>query len=263
MTDEKIPGVPLIFFVHVPKTAGSTVNAFLKRQLPGGLDQCQGLIRSGDNLAEEASRRPWLSAHVDSATAETQLKKATDREIRFFSCIREPVRQVASHYNWLIEIYHRGGAFYQRHPANVKAISEALRSSDHSPASIIALLEKYAGLFLNQQARYILGAGFSWNTGLIHQRLDKYEFIADSCDLAPLLKLIGEGPVGDPLMENVSKYHFDVSAFDSPQVRAFLRKRNTLDEILYDLVRRRLEGPPPPPQTRSENASSSVERLTE
>ena len=38
---------PLIVFVHIPKTAGSTVNAVLNKHFDHGFMQCEGII---DNL---------------------------------------------------------------------------------------------------------------------------------------------------------------------------------------------------------------------
>lgn len=225
---------PLIFLVHVPKTAGSTVNKYLQEHVPGGLLQCNRLFT--DELAKlpkVAETAPWLSAHIDFTTAEEKLRAATDRPVRFFTCIRTPKQQVMSHYNWLIEIYHKGGDFYRRHTDRAKAISEKIRNSSHNVDQIINNLKQFSDLFLNVQSRYILGKGFDWNSGQLIQQLDKYEMIVDSPNVDKLLSRMLGQPITMPRRENVSPYHFDKAAFDHPRMRDFLRRFNTLDELVY------------------------------
>lgn len=107
----------LIFFVHVPKTGGSTVNSCLREYEKNGLAACEHIIHDDAKLAEAANTLSWMSGHVDLVTAHQRLRRVTSRPIRFFSCMRSPREQVRSNYNWLIEMFHREEKFYENHPA--------------------------------------------------------------------------------------------------------------------------------------------------
>jgi hypothetical protein len=225
---------PLIFMVHVPKTAGSSINAALQLHAPHGLAHCETVIRNPPALAEAADRLDWMTGHVDLATAQTALQAATNRPIRYFACLREPREQVASHYNWLIEIFHKGPGFYAPHSANVKRISEQIRNTDNSSVDAICQnLLAYPGLFLNFQSRLVLGRGFNWNSGKIFTQLRCYEMLADHHRALDLVGRMLGRPVEGLVRENESPYHFDRTVFDHPRMLAFLEEHNALDEILY------------------------------
>lgn len=227
---------PLKFLVHVPKTAGSTINAALKLRSPNGKIHCESIINKEDEFKQAANSLDWLSGHVDLASAIDALAKATDRPVQYFACMRQPRSQVASHYNWLIEIFHKGSAFYEQHPPRVKGISEAIRSSSNKSASeIIENLQKFPQLFLNFQSRIILGRGFNWNTGKIFQRLQNYTMLVDNIHAWEIASSILEDEDFDFTNKNESSYHFDKSVFDDPLMLEFLHENNTLDEILYEI----------------------------
>ena len=229
---------PLIFFVHVPKTAGTTVNAGLHRELPDGITHCEAIIRDDVSLKRAASECDWLSGHVSLPNAEARLREMTDRPVRFFACVRRPVDQVRSHYNWLIEIYRRGPAFYEPHPRAIRDISETIRRSRHDPASIIDILDHHAGLFLNCQSKWILGTEDARDEAEIHRRLARYEAVMENDRIEDLLGRMVGRPVAVTRRENASKYHFPTGAFESPEMTDFLKRRNNVDERLFAAVRR-------------------------
>ena len=225
---------PLIVFVHVPKTAGSTVNRALRGVLPNGLDHCEAILDDPARLRRAAARLDWISGHVDLTTLRRALRQATSRPLRFFGAVRTPDAQVASHYNWLIEIHNRGSAFYGAHPRRIREISERLRGTDNSdPAAIIDNIRSWAGLFLNQQSQLILGTDFNWNTGQVPKRLRAYEFVATERMIDPMLRVMTGRDFPTPLRENASPYHFDRSVFETPSLRNFLLRNNYLDWMLY------------------------------
>lgn len=229
---------PLIFFVHVPKTAGSTVNAHLKMAMPNGKMHCESIINNETLLKAAAETLDWMSGHINLSTAQSRLAAVTDRPVRYFACMREPTRQVASHYNWLIEIHAKGRDFYERHPKQIKEISQRIRSTDNSTAAgIISALLKSPGLFLNFQARTVLGPDFRWLTGRIYQQLEKYEMVCTEEKISELVARMTGQPAVELSTKNASPYHFDRTLFDTEEMRDFLRKNNTLDYILYGLVR--------------------------
>lgn len=213
---------PLIFFVHVPKTAGSTVNAALKRHSANGQDHCEQLVPDKAAFAEAANTLDWLSGHVALPTAKGLLAEATDRPVRFFTCLRDPTEQIASHYNWLIEIYHRGGDFYENHPPHIKAISERLLAKSETVYQIIDNLAEYRGLFLNCQSRYVP-----------ESRLSGLELVGYSGNLDALLSaMTGDHRAVDARV-NSSPYRFDATLFDTPMMTAFLQEEHTADHHLW------------------------------
>lgn len=229
---------PLIFFVHVPKTAGSTVNAHLKQAMPNGRAHCEAIINNPAALKQAAESMDWLSGHVDLTRARNNLSAVSNRPVRYFACLREPTKHVRSHYNWLIEIFHRGESFYENHPAVVKEISARIRGTDNSdPLGIIANLKKNSMLFLNFQSRISLGNGFRWNSGALHQQLDTYEMIACEDGLGALIERMTGSPVSTLSRANEARYHFDPAVFQTPELQEFLKRNNTLDDIIYHIVR--------------------------
>lgn len=228
---------PLIFFVHVPKTAGSTVNSYLREHMPNGHSQCHAFFYDDEELRRISNTCDWLSGHIDFATAESRLQNATERPVRYFSCMRSPTKHVMSHYNWLIEIFYRGKSFYEAHPPIIKEISEIIRGSGSDADSITKNLDRFAGLLLNVQSRIILGHSFNWSDDLVSLRLGGYEKISNSASLDDLLSKIIGAPTRAQRTENVSRYHFDPDIFETEQIQQFLRTRNNLDEILYSTVR--------------------------
>lgn len=232
----KVEHSPLIFFVHVPKTAGSTVNDYLHQRLPNGRSHCEAFIND-DRLPGFASTADWFSGHVDLTTASTRLALATQREIRFFSAVRSPVQQVISHYNWLIEIAHRGQEFYDSHPADIRAVSETIRSSGTDAASIAANLRRWSSLFLNMQSKLVLGHNFKGtNEAHIRERLSIYERISLSEDISPLVEAMSGAPATDNRVINSSRYHFNPDVFATDELVECLQTSNSLDVLLYRIV---------------------------
>lgn len=229
---------PLIVFVHVPKTAGSSVNAMLRSVFPDGRDHLEHVLDQPDLARPVLNRLRWVSGHFDLSTFLAAARPLTARPFRFFSAVRDPDAQVMSHYNWLIEIHARGPAVFEAHPPHIRAISEAIRATDHSdPEAVAARLGEFPALFLNLQSRLLLGAGFRWDDGALLDRLDRYEFIATETMIPELLFRMTGCTVARPPRENAARYHFPREVFGTPPLRRFLARRNTLDMLLYHALR--------------------------
>lgn len=182
----------------------------------------------------------WVSGHVALPRMQSFLSTVTKRRLRFFSVIRSPVDQVASHYNWLIEIYHRGEAFYKAHPPAIQKLSERIRRTDNTdPEAIIAQLKAEVGLFLNQQSRTLLGwRGAALTEQECLQRLSQYEYVATENDLQYLLQRMTGSQSQAPTHENKSRYHFDPAVFYTDKMQRFLETTNAADILLYKVVTR-------------------------
>lgn len=222
---------PLIFFVHTPKTAGTTVNVALRDCFPDGREHCEAIMYNAEVLAEHANRLTWMSAHGEATRSLAALEAATDRPIRLFSCMRTPTQQVMSHYNWLIEVHARGGVFYSSLNPRARDISEKVRSSPLTPEAIIENLDLFPDLFRNQQSRVILGRDRD------RANLDLYEYVATGSRLDTLLtKMTGKAPERIR-RRNKSRYHFDRAVFKSPEMVEFLKRWNKDDEDLHRAVK--------------------------
>ena len=228
---------PLIVFVHIPKTAGSTVNAVLNAHFDRGMMHCEGIMDNIPELTRVSAEADWISGHVPFHLMRGRLQQVSDRPLRFFSIMRDPVSQVCSHYNWLIEIHRKGGRFYRNHPEYIRKLSGIIRNSDNSdPSVIIDNLNENTGLFLNMQASMLLGKNFDWNSGRLLAHLRKYEFIGTPRDLPELLTRMCGVTQEKPKRHNAALYHFDRSIFEGSRIRNFLMRNNFLDWMLFQTM---------------------------
>jgi acyl carrier protein phosphodiesterase len=231
---------PLIVYIHIPKTAGSTVNQVLRDWDANGKGHTHIVMNGNpDALGALLNSATWVSGHSNLENFMEVFPRYTNRELKFHTIMRDPARQVASHYNWLIEIFHKGGNFYNNHSRPIKEISKAIRANDNAdPEAVIAILKKYSKLFLNQQARYVLGPSHrDFSIDAVKQRLKIYEHIATEEDLPQFLKQITGSAVEAVPTKNASKYHFNKEVFSSPQMTAFLENGNGRDHMLDALIK--------------------------
>lgn len=226
----------LIAHVHVPKTAGSTINALLRRHVGTGQDHIQGVVNDPDALAALASENLWIAGHVPAP----RLKEALDAcatKASFVTSLREPNAHVASHYNWLIEIGHKGQDFLNGHPPAIREIHQRISASDNSnPLVIIENLEKNPGLFLNCQTSYVVGQNHEFRDARYAEALDMFDAVVFSDDLATGIAAIIPGQDICPEKTNASNYHFDPAVFETPELQSFLAERNRADEELWRMA---------------------------
>lgn len=229
----------LSVLVHVPKTAGTALNSSLVSLKLLGRSHCEAFIDNPDTLRSALSNIVWISGHVTHDKMRDALTAATDRPLALYSAMRDPHKQVMSHYNWLIEIYHRDAAFYNGHPEAIRTISKKIRNTDHTdPRAIISILESHPLLFLNVQSRYILSGAEETGANAIPASLKKYRRIGYEDTMETLLSEIC-GTDARLVYDNISPYHFDKSVFQTDEMVAFLKSHNAIDQILYDAVRER------------------------
>jgi hypothetical protein len=231
---------PLIVFVHVPKTGGTTVGKLLWSCSHRGQGRCEGIPRL--KLLDAARRNDWLGGHLQREIFATSLI-SLDRPIEYFTTIREPLSQILSHLNWLFEIYNRGPIFFLALHRHHQLISNEVRATDFSKtSSVIALLLRYKVNFLNFQARMILGDDFATIPGSeVARRVAAYTSIATKENLSALYPAFGFAQLPkqiNELRENAAqKYYFDTTLFQSQEILDFLAQHHSHDFRLYDHVR--------------------------
>lgn len=231
----------LVVYIHIPKTAGSTVNYYLDRSGKPGFSHVEAWLNDDQVAPSKVDSSDWISGHIPYLQMKSRLTELTSRELRLYTVVREPIAQLVSHYNWLIEIFHRGDAFYNSHPGNIREISECIRYSDNSdPAKIIDNLDRFSGLFLNQQSRVALSS-FPTNSSCIQldDKLDGYEGIYTEDYISYFIKKVSGVSYSNKVRRNVSGYHFDKGIFQEMEIREFLSERHSEDIILYEWVQKK------------------------
>ena len=233
-------GGQLFLHVHVPKTAGTTINRILSEALGAGSHVLHDhVLQPVDELQRVVAESNWLAGHVPVDRALDAIKD-DPREHIVLCGLREPKFHVISHYNWLIEIGCRGEQFFEDHPQRIKEVHHDIKSTDKTdPDAVIRTLQRYDTLFLNSQVKYVIGNRWSDISLSYKYELDQYDMILTSKEevFSFASSLLGEG--ASSFEENRSDMHFDPAVFDTPQMLEFLADRNRADEALWRIVQHR------------------------
>lgn len=229
---------PLVIFVHIPKTAGSSLNRVLS-DWQSGVAHAEGFWSDRNQLADKARHSSWISGHIPMPRFIAGLRDVTRRPFQLVTIVRDPSQQIASHYNWLIEIFHRGRSFYEGHPESIKLISERIRATRNDrPQEIIAQLSAASGLFLNQQCRVAIGADVTgWSAAQIRRGLVAYDLAGTEEQFDQIVQLVTGRQPSSVVRENASRYHFDPTVFRTPELVEFLKNENAGDIALYEAMR--------------------------
>lgn len=227
-----------IVFVHIPKTAGTTINLILKESCGYGIDHLEGVFNSSE-FEKWISQLRWISGHISRQKFVDFIAKYYHRDnVYFFSCVRHPLNQVMSHLNWFIEIQKRGKEFFHSHPSEIQLISyEASNANFHEKKNLMDFLSKHEHFFFNRQSRYILDNQLlDTSSEAISSCIEQFDFIGLTEDLNPLIQAMGIKCYSIP-EENVSKYHFNKEIFLDEDVIQFLENHNHVDYRLYEKVK--------------------------
>lgn len=225
---------PLNVFVHIPKTAGTTLNAALKKSGPGFKHVERILNKPNEALTQKVKTWAWVSGHVPYEDLHPRLTAVTERELRFFTILRDPVRQLASHYNWWFVIYRRGPHSYFRYGKYFRDLSRQIRRADNSdPKQIAAILTEHAPLFMNMQSKFVLNGYENWDTDAIRARLAEFRSIALNSQLSDVISEMTMGPAPQARAKNVAKYAFDPVVFEHPVLQECLAEHHGIDLALW------------------------------
>ncbi len=230
---------PIIAFVHIGKTAGSTINSYLqKKEGSTGVAHVEAWINNDAWLLKNLKILDWVSGHVAFPAMRARLASFTARPIHFFTVMRDPHKQLMSHYNWLIEIRHRGESFFNNHPDSIKKISDSIEGADNAdPQAVISQIKKYPGLFLNIQMRTVFGeASKKVSANSFQDRLSVYTAIGHEGNFGQFVANISGENYSEQIMENQSGYHFPKEVFETNELVSFAEEHNSLDIALYKYV---------------------------
>jgi hypothetical protein len=231
---------PLLAFVHVPKTAGSTVKNVLGLSSPRGYSYCETMIHKGQEFVDYALGYDWISGHVTREALHAALGWL-GRPIEYFSAAREPTSHVISQLNYSFERQSRTG-YLQTNSLEEKMFDAEVRKVDFTnPYSVIALLLKYDGLVINMQSRQLLGADFHRiSEAEVKRRLATYCYVATEKTIPELCRAFGFVRLPEGYADrhdNKARKHFGTEVFDSPELKEFLAWQNRYDERLYAILR--------------------------
>lgn len=232
MRGETVPPeqrAPLIVFVHVPKTAGSTVNAVMKGGLPSGCGHIEDKLSDDVQFRKIVNNLAWISGHVSRERLAARIREVSRRPVRFFSCVRHATDHLASHYNWLIS---RGGEFGK--DSNLSRIYSAIVGNGFTPDGVIRTLKECPDL-LNFQTRFLLGSRFDGSDNEFRAALEsRFELIAVDPE-AVVSSMLGRR-IATMRRDNVATYAFDPGIFYDARVLDFLAEANMKDEKVYRVV---------------------------
>lgn len=220
---------PLIFFIHVPKTASSTVNAVMKGHIPNGRGHVEAILADDGKFRRAANDLDWMSGHVSRDKIEARIREFTDRPVRFFACVRHATAQLVSHYNWLLI---NDGQFDE--DSHLGRITSAMRNNGLTPDGVVRTLTQFPDL-LNFQTDFLLGRGFEGDDDAFRAALARrFELIAVDPDEAASA-MLGRRTI-TMRRDNVASYAFDPAIFYKNKVLDFLAERNRKDETVYRVV---------------------------
>lgn len=144
-----------IFFIHIPKAAGSSVNDCISSSIDGDYyTHIEGLRDQWDEIAGSQ----FLSGHIRYEEYE---RVFSHRDYVVFAFFREPLSHVKSHMNWVRRLIEPELASERElHSSMVQSISDRLAELDFGN---VKQLESYVknltpiayGLFDNCQVRYL------------------------------------------------------------------------------------------------------------
>ncbi|MCQ3828318.1 sulfotransferase family 2 domain-containing protein [Microbulbifer elongatus] len=171
-----------IFFMHIAKTAGSSVNEFFIDHF--GRERSAMHIESVTDVTTLAQHQ-FISGHIGVERFERDFEWG-----KFYTAtiLREPVQQLVSHLNWVRHLSEPERAdFLQGHPRIVREISERLQQVDFSCPEAMSrfvaeLRPAERPLFDNCQCRYFFSipAGQPYNEDAFDQaeaNLMRFDFV--------------------------------------------------------------------------------------
>jgi hypothetical protein len=237
-----------VFFMHIPKTAGSSVNELFKRELNefGVYSHIEGLR---DRWPEICNARV-LSGHIRLVEYDDKLAESNRIIVSFF---REPYRHLESHLNWVRHLSEPDKTeFLSGHPNIVAKISNELSKMDFSSPEVLGDYTKTLtvpafGLFDNPQVRFLSSVAFNERVTAEHlnealKNLDRVKILglAEAMDdsFYALKVLLNLNDSKETIHANGASYRYGID-FKCAAARTAVNELVVYDLELYAEVEKR------------------------
>lgn len=244
---------PPLFFLHIPKTSGSSINAFLS-----SLYGAQNFIRHAEYRLPKLVSGGEPTLAVDAVSAHVPLCRwrllpGTDAYARV-TILRDPWARLVSHINWVDRFNHGeplpGGVTA---PAVARVVATMAETDFEDESSLLHLMqvvaeEPHFTAFDNMQVRMLLTVGGPRATFRTLQPTDAQEALQELAQFAvvgicedqsrfqsALMDMLDIQAVVTPLHENPGQKL--AIQRDNAVARAVLAPWYALDQELYDGVR--------------------------
>ena len=243
-----------IFYLHIPKTAGTSMNTFLS----SGFDDKEVLthlesnkIMNSANFAKKAEKYKFISGHV--------VLPRVIRDLDVFNTMttvatfRRPIEHVVSHISWVRKLGDPGQEKkLERHTPEIQKIVDKLMQIDLSnPDDVTALIrwleDEELYLFHNTQTKYLCGGAPGVftpqmiNAALVH--LDKIDYVGTVERLDDFYLLLA-GSLGlkvnkcDIKKENANGINYGIDV-TKPEIAKTLQPLIGWDNVVYRIARER------------------------
>ena len=243
---------PILAFVHIPKTAGSSINRYLANISPHG----KGHVEATPNA--DMAAWDWVSGHLTIEALGDMIRAKTSRPIDFFATVRNPKEQLRSSINWHFVTLARGENYVRRLPPSAEKLVRDITNVDYSDVrSVLKIFEQYHDFFFRIQTVCLLGHQLAGHKQVsadeISRNLERFKFIGHEGNLPELIKAFRFCGTGVPSVprENQSRYLVDLSILDQPELNSHIEEKH-LDLLTYRLVKERFvrySGPAKPIRT--------------
>jgi hypothetical protein len=164
LSTETIPDIfmgdlPRIFFMHIPKTAGTSFNAFAQQRYPAKTTAVHIEAIPTSCWSALADTKSYLAGHVRLETIRNHFDLNT---FDLYTILRQPHRHLHSHFNWIRGIASDPqSSFFQKHPDCIQALgTQLVRPKTTIKITLAHLISGLNGFeldfFDNVQTRYFL-----------------------------------------------------------------------------------------------------------
>ena len=239
--------LPKLFFMHIPKTAGTSFNTFARSCFP--CDKTMIHIESEGKATYPLLEREktYLSGHLSIQ----KIKESFDvSKFDLHTLIREPYSHLHSHLRWVKRLgADRKSGFFRKHHKTIHDISIKLNETDLTTEdNLHMLVDNLSGIeldfFDNLQTRYFLDYrpekveipdfdNAKKNIPLFKSigLTEKYpQFIQNFCNFYEIKNI--DKP-SSPLNKSAYRKLFD---YDDPEVRSILAPLVKADLLLYSNI---------------------------
>lgn len=241
-----------LFYLHIPKTAGTTLNKFLEELY--GEENCEFHIESHKDLLNfndsySLQNKKILSGHITLPRANKLITNFSQYKI--FTLFRDPYEHISSHLRYVRRLGDPSeSSRLKMHTAQIQKIVAKILSVDLSNASDIIkfitwMEEEKISLFNNTQMQYLVQNRFDFSKKMfikaqdalskidivgISERTDEFKFMIAN----KLNKNFNLKP--EILNKNTIQYGLD---FNKISIRNAIEPLIKYDAILYQIARKR------------------------